>query len=168
MTKSQCYSEISRNRQLINQYQNQIDILNREINELTDAKSKVANMKNTLSSCKQTSIGRLAGMSIVNRINSKIVNKFYNNMNNLFEGAEYAGIFNGLNSGIGRIDDEITRKRNQIRNLRNQIADCENRINEMYNRIAQIEAAERAEAERRAREAEEAARRAAEEAANKA
>ena len=89
MTKSQCYNEISRNRQLINQYQNEINTLNREIRELNDTKSKVSTLKSTLSSCKNTSVNRLSSTSMVMRINSKIVNKFCNNMNTLFAGAEY-------------------------------------------------------------------------------
>ena len=152
MTKSQCYNEISRNRQLINQYQNEINTLNREIRELNDTKSKVSTLKSTLSSCKNTSVNRLSSTSMVMRINSKIVNKFCNNMNTLFAGAEYNSVNNGLANGLTRIEEEITRKQNRIRTLGNSIDNCNNTISNMNATIRRIEAQEREEARRRAEE----------------
>ena len=71
MTKSQCYNEISRNRQLINQYQNEINTLNREISELNDTKDKISTLKSTLSSCKSTSVNKLSSTNMVMKIRSE-------------------------------------------------------------------------------------------------
>lgn len=161
MTKSQCYNAISRNQQLIKQYQNEINTLNREINELNEAKSKVSTLKSTLSSCKNTSVNRLSSTNMVMKINSKIVSNFCNNMNTLFAGAEYNAVNNGLISGIAKIEDEIKRKQKRIRTLENMISDCHNRISDMNSAIRRIEAQEIEEARRKA---EEEARRKAEEA----
>ena len=48
MTKSQCYSEIARNNQLIAGYQSQINSLNSEITELTTTRVKIVNMKTNI------------------------------------------------------------------------------------------------------------------------
>ncbi len=150
MTKSQCYNIISRNNQLIHQYRAEIDTLNREIGELNDTKNKVTSLKSTFSSCKQSSMQRLESTSIVNRINSKIVSKFYNNMSDFFSGLEYQAIAIGLQNGIGKVEEEIRRKRNRIKTLENQIDACQNQIQSMRNTIARIEAEERAAAARAA------------------
>lgn len=153
MTKSQCYNEITRNNKLINLYKEQIKILNKEIDELTDTGNKVANMKSTLSSCKQTSAGKLSETTKVSKINSKIVNNFFNNMNDLFSGSDYSSVFNGLENGINTIEDEIKKRENQITTLNSQITSCQNTINQMYSTISRIEEEERAAAEKAAAEA---------------
>lgn len=150
MTKSQCYSEIARNNQLIAGYQSQINSLNSEITELTTTRVKIVNMKTTLASCKQTGSRRLADTSKVGKINSKLIGKIYKNMNSLFEGIEYQSVKNGLDSAISRVDEEIENKKKQIQALNSNISQCQSTINRMNNTISQIEAQERAEAARRA------------------
>lgn len=152
MTKSQCYSEIARNNQLIAGYQSQINSLNNEIEELNTTHRKLENMKTTLSSCKSTGVARLSNTGKVNKINSKIANKIFNNMNDLFNGLEYRNVNNGLSSAISKVDEEITNKRRQIQTLNNNISQCQSTIRRMNSTIAQIEAEERAEAARRAEE----------------
>ena len=51
---------------------------------LNTAENKVSNMKTTLSSCKATCIARLSNTGKVNKINSKITGKIFNNINDLF------------------------------------------------------------------------------------
>lgn len=152
MTKVQCYSEISRNEQLIKGYEGQIDTLDKELEELTDTQNKVANMKDTLSSCKQTSVMKLSDTGEVNKINSKIVNNFFEKMTHLFSGTEYTDVYQGLKNGIEKIQDEIRKRKKQISELKTQIVDCEGSITQMKSAISQIEAEERAQAEAQAAE----------------
>lgn len=152
MTKSQCYSEIARNNQLIAGYQSQINSLNNEIEELNTTHNKIENMKTTLSSCKATGIARLSNTGKVNKINSKITGKIFNNIYDLFTGLEYKNVSNGLSSAISKVEDEIANKRRQIQALNNNISQCQSTIRRMNSTIAQIEAEERAEAARRAEE----------------
>ena len=162
MTKSQCYNEIARNNQLISQYQGQIDTLSKEIGELETTESKVTNMKATLSTCKQTGVSRLSNTSKVNKINTKIIGKIFNNINGLFTGNEYENVFSGLGKAIERVQDEIQKRRREIENLKGNIASCNTTINNMNNTISRIEAEEREaarrEEERRAAEREAARR----------
>jgi len=122
MTKSQCYSEIARNEQLILQCQEEIETLSKEIGELEEAEQKVTNMKTTLTTCKQTGVTRLSDTGEVNKINSKIAGKIFSNINNLFTGSEYTNVFGGLGTAIERVQDEILRKKKEVLMQINHIA----------------------------------------------
>ena len=152
MTKSQCYNEIARNKQLISQYQNEINKLNKEINELNATKKKLSTLKDTLADCKSKSINRLSNTNSVMKINSKIVNKFYSNMNELIAGSEYFGIYNGLSNGLSRVLEEIATKKNQISRLQRKIENCYSEISNLNNTIKNIEIREAEEARRKAEE----------------
>lgn len=150
MTKTQCYSEINRYTQLIAQYQKEIVELEREVEELNTTESKVSNMKSTLTSCKQTSIVRLANTSIVNIINKGLVSRIFSRLDDLFSGNEYSNVFMGLGKAVERIQEEIYNKKHVIKERNSDIDRCRTIISDLRREIARIEAEERAAALRAA------------------
>lgn len=157
MTKSECYAEISRCTTIIGQDQQMIAQLNTDISELRTTETKVDGLRSVLSNCKSSSSTKLGNTGSYTRINSKIVSKIFNNMNELFEGAGYQGSYNGLGTALNVIGTEINNKIRQIDNLNAEISSCQGQINNMNETIARIEAeeaAERARAEAARREAE--------------
>ena len=145
MTKEECRNEITRNQQLIAQYNGQIATLQREIQELQTTQSKVEGLQSNLSGCKSSSVTKLASTSGLGKINDKIVNGFYEGMDNLFNGNRYTSVSNGLDTAIARVASEIAKKNGEIATCQQNIASCNSRI----------EAEEAAERERQERERQE-------------
>ena len=154
MTKSECWNEISRNEQLIEQYQADIARKEQEIKELTTTKTKVQGAASQLSGCRsQSSIG-LAGYSKISRINERFLNRFYDGMNDLLNGGAYNKVAQGLENAVTSVTNEIEKKQREIAQLQNNIVSCRNTIQQMHAEIARIEEEERrAAAEAAAREA---------------
>ena len=151
MTKSQCWSEISRNEQLITEYEGKMQVLEMEIEELKQTKTKVGELQEQFSSCKSISSSRLENIGKVNKINPKIASRFYLGMSGFLTGVLYAAAWAGMGLAITKIAAEIVKKKNEITKLKNQISACKTRIQQMHNEIARIEAEERrAEEARRA------------------
>ena len=155
MTKEECRNEITRNQQLIAQYNGQIATLQREIQELQTTQSKVEGLHSNLSGCKSSSVTKLASTSGLGKINDKIVNGFYEGMDNLFNGNRYTSVSNGLDTAIARVASEIAKKNGEIATCQQNIASCNSRIDQMNGEISRIEAEEAAERERQERERQE-------------
>ena len=95
------------------------------------------------------------GIKDVLVINDKIVNGFYEGMDNLFNGNRYTSVSNGLDTAIARVASEIARKNGEIATCQQNIASCNSRIDQMNGEISRIEAEEAAERERQERERQE-------------
>lgn len=146
MTKSQCYAEITRNQNLIVEYQNQIRTLNTEISELSTMVGKIASMQSSLSGFKTTSVTRLFNTSGFLRINMKIINNICEGMSDVVSGQFYNTTNSGLDTAIGISNNEINTRNNQINTLNQNIKNCNTTIQAMYSEIARIEEEERAAA----------------------
>lgn len=153
MTKSQCYAEIAQKQSEIANYNTKIEKLNSEILELNQVKSSVSSLQGSFSECKNSGTSRLGNTGDIQKINSKFTSKFYDGMNDLYNGASFQNVFGGLDKAIERVMLEIAKKQNEIARYNQAIQDCNNRISQLHSEIASIERAEQEAREAAAREA---------------
>ena len=114
MTKSQCYAEIAQKQREIADYNAKIQKLNSEISELNQVKSRISSLQGSFSECKNSGTSRLGNTGDIQKINSKFTSKFYDGMNDLYNGASFQNVFGGLDKAIERVMLEIAKKQNEI------------------------------------------------------
>ena len=72
MTKGQCRTAITQNKQNIRQYNSQIAQLKNDIDELNRVKGKIVELQNTLADCKGASKAKLDSTTGLNNVSHKI------------------------------------------------------------------------------------------------
>lgn len=142
MTKTECQSAITRNENLISQYNSKITTLQKEIGELQTTRTKLTTLQTDLSSCKSSSVTKLASSTGLDKINKNIATKFFEGMNEIYTGSKYTNVSNGLDTAVTTVANEIEKKQGEITTYQNNINSCNTAIQSMKNEITKIESEE--------------------------
>lgn len=153
MTKGELYAAINSERVKINELNGRIAVLKIEKEELTDTKTKLESLATKFEENKNHSVSQLAETGFMTGKKSKVVDRFFAGMTEIFTGVDYTSKVSGLETAISTVLAEINKKQADIDNCYAQINQCNSNIASYEAQIRAIEEAERRAAEEAARRA---------------
>lgn len=114
------YRNIRYHENLIQSYKYTISELNGQIDELITLKGKLQSYQQDFSTRESNRKNRLLNRFSSN-MNFKFLSAYINGMRNLVSGSEYRKAYNGISSGIARVNTQISQLRGDVEDYNNKI-----------------------------------------------
>ena len=114
------YRNIRYHENLIRSYKNTINELNGQINELITLKGKLQSYQRDFSARESNRKNRLVNRFGSN-MNFRFLSSYISGMRNLISGSEYRKAYNGISSGITRVNTQISQLRGDVKDYNDKI-----------------------------------------------
>lgn len=133
-TRAEIKKNISYNENLIRSYQNSVNKLNTQINELTTLKSKMQSYQRDFSN-RESNRKRKVGNIFGTKLSFKFLSAYIKGMKNLIAGAEYRKAYNSISSGIKKVDGKVSTLRTEKTKYERQITYRKGRVKYWKNQL---------------------------------